>query len=265
MSLRLSRFALLIVLTLAVVSATAQQSSSPTAQAPQRDAQAVALLQQTIAAMAATTPTDSSATGSVTVVEGSTTQTGTIQILTLGTSATSETLVLPNGQREVVYSNGDAKETYGSQSVVTPMQLSVTDQCVDFPLPIVLSALNNPDESFQYIGAEALNGAPAQHVRLWNTFASKPGLQILASFAAMDFWLDATSTLPLKIAYSRPVTGGAVPAFQIEVSFSNYTKVNGVLYAFQINKSFNGTPWQTITIQSVSFNTGLTAAQFQVE
>jgi hypothetical protein len=261
--MRSSRFPLAILFMLAFGSATAQQA--PPAQAPQRDPQAISLLQQAVAAVATTIPTDSSATGSVTVVEGSTTQTGTIQILTLGTSATSEALALPNGQREVVYSNGDAKETYGSQSVITPMQLSVTDQCVDFPLPIVLSALNNPDESFQYIGAETLSGVPAQHVRLWNTFASKPGLQILASFSAMDFWLDETSGLPLKIAYSRPVTGGAAPAFLIEVSFSSYTKVNGVLYPFQINKSFNGTPWQTITIQSVSFNTGLTAAQFQVE
>jgi hypothetical protein len=38
-----------------------------------------------------------------------------------------------------------------------------------------------------------------------------------------------------------------------------------VLYPFQINKSYNGTPWEAITIQSVSFNTGLTTAQFQVE
>jgi hypothetical protein len=87
----------------------------------------------------------------------------------------------------------------------------------------------------------------------------------LASFSTTDFWLDPSSGLPLKIAYSRRAGGGAVPAIPVAVSFSNYTNVNGVLYPFQINKSFNGTPWQTITIQSVSFNTGLTAAQFQVE
>jgi hypothetical protein len=242
-----------------------QLNSRQTAVTPQRDPQAIAILQQAVAAMATAVPADSSATGTVTVVEGSTTQSGSIQILTLGASQTAETITLPDGQRVVLYSNGDAKETNGSQVVNPPMQLSITDQCADFPLPLILSALNNPDEAFQYIGAETLNEASSQHVRLWNTFASKPGLQALASFSSMDFWFDSVSGLPLKIAYARRAGGGSVPAFPVEVSFSNYTKVKGVLYPFQINKSFNGTPWETITIQSVSFNTGLTAAQFPVQ
>jgi hypothetical protein len=215
--------------------------------------------------MATNTPSDSSASGTVTLVEGSTTESGSIQILTLGTNQTAETLNLQGGQRAVVYSNGNAKETYGNQSVIPPMELSVTDQCVDFPLPLVLLALNNPDESLQYVGGETVNGSSARHVRLWNTFASKPSLQALASFSTTDYWFDSTSGLLLKIAYSRRPGGGSAPSFPVEVTFSNYTNVNGVLYPFQINKSFNGTPWQTITIQSVSFNTGLTAAQFQAE
>jgi hypothetical protein len=36
-------------------------------------------------------------------------------------------------------------------------------------------------------------------------------------------------------------------------------------HLLEIQKSHNGTHWQTITIQSVSFNTGVTDAQFQVE
>ena len=263
--MRSSRFACIPVLVLAVVSATAQQTSSPPAQTPQRDTQAIAILQQSVAAMANTAPTDSTATGTVTVVEGSTTQNGSIQILTLGTNQTAETLTLPNGQRAVIYANGNSQESSGGQTLNPPMQLTVTDQCADFPLPLILAAMSNSDESFQYIGAETLDGAAVQHARLWNTFASKPSLQSLASFSTMDFWFDTTSGLPLKIAYARQAGGGSVPAFPVEISFSNYTKVNGVLYPFQINKSFNGTHWQTITIQNVSFNTGLTAAQFQVQ
>jgi hypothetical protein len=231
----------------------------------QRDPQAVALLQQSVAAMASTAPADSSATGSVTIIEGSTTQSGTIQILTLGTSQTAETLTLPSGQRAVVYSNGDAKETNGTQSSIPPLELSVTDQCPDFPLPLLLAALNNPDAAFRYVGAESLDGTAAQHIQLWNSFSSNPRLQQLAQFSLKDIWFESTSSLPLKISYTRRAGGGAVPAIPVEVFFANYTNVKGILYPFQINKSSNGTPWQTITIQSVSFNTGLTASQFQVE
>jgi outer membrane lipoprotein-sorting protein len=263
--MRSVRFVFFFVFVLAVVSATAQQTASPPVQAPQRDTQAIAILQQAVAAMASTVPSDSSATGTVTIVEGSTTQNGSIKILTLGTGQTTETLTLPEGQRAVIYSNGNAMEVARNQSVNPPLQLIVTDQSVDFPLPLILSALSNSDETLQYIGVETLNGASVQHVRVWNTFASTPRLQVLASFSARDIWLNATPGLPVKIAYSRRAGGGAVPSFPVEVSFLNYTKVNGVLYPFQINKSYNGTPWQTITIQNVVFNTGLTATQFQVQ
>ncbi|MGB7284928.1 MAG: hypothetical protein WBE13_21890 [Candidatus Acidiferrum sp.] len=263
--MRIPRFALLFVLVLAVVSAAAQQSSPPTAQTPERDPQAITVLQQAVGAMASTAPSDSSATGTVTVVEGSTTQNGSIQILTLGTSQTAETLTLPDGQRQVIYSNGNAMEVNGNQSVNPSLQLVVTDQSVDFPMPLILSALNNSDETLQSIGVETLNGASVQHVRMWDTFASIPPLQSLAPFSTRDIWLSTTSGLPVEISYSRRAGGGAVPSFPVQVFFSNYTSLNGVLYPFQINKSYNGTPWETITIQSVTFNNGLTSAQFQVQ
>lgn len=233
--------------------------------AVQRDPQAVALVQQSVAAMASTPPSDSSATGTVTIVEGSTTQSGTVQILTLGTGQTSETLSLPDGTRSVVYSNGSAQETVGSQSAVAPLEISATDQCPDFPLPLLLSALNNSDFGFRYIGQETLNGTAAQHIQVWNSFASNTPLQKLAPFSVRDIWLDSSSSLPLKISHTRRAGSGAVPSIPVEISFANYTKVAGVLYPVLIKKSFNGAPWQTITIQNVSFNTGLTAAQFQVQ
>lgn len=263
--MRSARFALLPVFVLAVISAAARQSSPPAIQAPQRDPQAVALLQQAIAAMATTTPADSSATGTVTVVEGSTTQTGSIQILTLGASYTSETQNLTDGQRSVVYSNGDALESTAAQSANPPLELIVTDQCADFPLPLLQAFLSTADESITYVGPEVQNGQPVQHIRVWETFQSKPSLQQLATFSTRDIWISSASALPVEIAYIRRAGGGSVPGAPIAIFYSNYTKVNTVLYPFQINKSLNGTPWTTITISSVSYNNGLAASQFQVE
>ncbi len=259
--MRPSRFAFLLVFALFPQFALAQQ----TAIAVQRDPQAIALLQQSVAAMTRSAPADSSATGTITIVEGSTTQSGTIQILTLGTAQTSETLTLPSGTRTVVYSSGSAEETSGGQSAIPPLETAITDQCPDFPLPLLLSALNNSDAAFRYVGAETLNGTPVQHVQYWNSFASKPPFQALASFSLSDMWIDSNSGVPLKLAYVRHLGGGSLPAFPVEVSYSNYKNVGGVLYPFQISKALNGTPWLTIEIQNVSFNTGLTAAQFQVE
>jgi hypothetical protein len=256
---RFERFALVLISSVLVALPLGAQQAVP------RDAIAISLLQKSAAAMASVAPTDSSATGNIDIVEGSTNESGTIQILTLGTNQTAESLTLPDSQRSVIYSKGDAREVVGTQSTNPVLELIVTDQCADFPLPLLLGALNNPDEAFQYVGQETLNGVSVQHIKVWNSFSSKPRLQKLASFSVRDVWLDAASSLPVKIAYKRQAGGGAVPSIPVEISFSNYTNVNGVQYPFQINKSFNGTPWQTITIQNVSFNTGLTATQFQTE
>ena len=259
------RVARLILSFVLILASSPRLNAQQTAPPFQRDPLAVTILRQSIAAMASSVPADSSATGTVNIVEGSSTQNGTIQILTRGTAQTAETITSAASQRAIIYSQDDAKEVSAGQSVNPPLELIVTDQSPDFPLPLLVSVFNNADEALHYIGQEVLNGEFVQHIQVWNTFASKPRLRELAPFSAKDIWFDTSSSLPLKIAYTRRAGGGAVPSFPVEVAFSDYRNVSGTLYPFQITKSYNGTPWQTITIQSVSFNSGLTDAQFQVE
>jgi hypothetical protein len=87
----------------------------------------------------------------VTVVEGSATETGTIQILTRGITQTAETLTLATGERSVIYSNGDAKEGLAGQFQNPPLELIVTDQSVLFPLPFLAGLVANTDETFSLL------------------------------------------------------------------------------------------------------------------
>lgn len=244
----------------AITALHAQQTPTP---AP-RDPAAISLIQKAASAMATAIPNDSSATGSITIVEGTSTQSGTFQFLTRGTAETAEQITLPSEQRVVIFSSRDAKEVRGSNTNIPPLEESITDQYEDFPLPFLLSVLNNTDSAYQYIGQETLNGESIQHVKTWDTFASNSYLQQLAPFSTRDIWFDSTSGLPVKIAYVRQAGEGNVPRFLVELFFSNYINVSGVQFPFQIKKSYDGTPWETITIESVSFNTGLTDANFPV-
>lgn len=233
-------------------------------QAVPKNPTAVSLLQKAVVAMASNMPSDSSATGTITVVEGSSTQNGTISVLARGTDQTSESMNLPEGQRRVVYSQGNAIEVNGDNSTTPPMELVVTDQSPDFPLPLLASILNNTDEAFLYIGQETLNGVAVQHIQVWNSFASNAESQGLAPFTKRDIWLGSTG-LPVQIAYTRRAGGGSTPGIPVEVLYSNYTNVSGVLYPFQISKSYNGSLWETISISSVAQNTGLTDSNFLVQ
>lgn len=263
--MRILRLGPLFAVSLLSFGTAIQAQQSPAPVIPKRDPTAIALLQESVGAMAASAPSDSSATGTINIVEGSTNQSGSISIQTRGSGETAEIINLPEEQRSVIYSYGEAKEVNGTESVNLPLELILVDQSADFPLPLLSAMLSYSDESFRYIGQETLNGMMVQHIQVWNSFASKPRLQKLAPLSTRDIWFDSASHLPVKVAYSRRAGRGAVPAIPVEIDFSGYKNVDGVFYPFQINKLYNGTPWQTITIQNVSFNTGLTDSQFQAE
>jgi len=221
-------------------------------------------LQQSILNMGTAAPGDSTATGTITTIAGSLTENGTITIMTRGSDQTFEQIQTPHGST-IVYSQGQASRLENSSPVALPMERAVTSQCELFPLPLLVGALNSPDVAYKYVGLETLNGATVHHIQLWNSFASIAPLQSIAAFSVRDVWIDSNSSLPVKIFYARRDAGGSAPSFAMEVFFSDYRRISGVLYPFSIQESFNGTPWATIAIQNVALNTGLTDANFPVQ
>ncbi len=237
--------------------------AAQTQAAPPQDPQAISVLQQSVAAMGTTVPSDSTATGTITTVAGSLTENGTITILSRGTNQTSEQILTPHGST-VVYSQGQASQLAGSTPSLLSNELSLSSQSPDFPLPLLSASLNNSDTAYKYIGLETLNGRSAHHVQIWNSYASTPGLQSLTSFTVRDVWLDAVSYLPQRLSYVQRAAGGSEPGISVDVFYSNYQNVVGTLYPFSILKSFNGTSSATITIQNVVLNTGLSDSNFPI-
>jgi hypothetical protein len=247
-----------------ILQAAQGQTPTTTGSTPSVDPQAVAVLQQSVAAMGTTSPSDSTATGTITTVAGSLSESGTVTILTLGTNQTSEQIQTPHGST-IVYSQGQASQVVGSNSSLLSTELSLCSQSAVFPLPLVTAALNNADTSYKYVGVESLNGKSAYHVQIWNSYASTAWLQSLSSFTVRDIWLDAVSYLPQRFSYIQRAAGGSEPGIAVDVFYSDYQNVIGVLYPLSILKSYNGTPSATITIHKVVLNTGLTNSDFPVQ
>jgi outer membrane lipoprotein-sorting protein len=172
--------------------------------------------------------------------------------------------MLASQTRLTIYSNGIACESFSGNTASASMELTASSQSADFPLPLLTAAWSDPDFSFLYIGQETLNGSAVYHVQLFDTYASNLGLQPLSQFTTKDLWVDTITGLPQKLAYQRRDGGGEVPRIALAVSYSDWRNVNGILYPYQIQKSWNGTPWATITIQNVAFQTGLPDAEFPV-
>jgi hypothetical protein len=261
--MRVARFLLIPLLSVSLLLPIAAQQSL-TVMAP-RDAQATTLLQQSIAAMGTTIPSDSTASGTVTLVEGSLPTSGTIRILTHGTGQTNEQVQTTARTWSVVYSSGQASRTEANTTTALSLERAASSQSVYFPLPFVSGLLSNPDVAIRYIGPETLNGVGVQHVRATNTFNSSLSLQFLSAFTVTDIWLDGSTNLPTSVSFVRRDGGGATPKILVAVSYSNFQTTNGLTYPQQIQESINGTVWATIALQSITLNTGLTDSDFSIQ
>ena len=236
-----------------------------TSQTPAQDPQAVSILQQSIKAMGGTVPADSTATGTIQTSAGGQVSEGTIEILTKGTAETLVQRTMNDGTWTTIYAYGQANDVLGSSVVILPLEPTVTSQAPEFPLPLIGGLLNDPDTSLRYIGLESSGSSSLYHIQAWDSYASQPSLQSISSFTSRDIWIDASTFLPQRISYTRRPAQGAAAGVAFDVYYSSYKNTGGVLYPTSIQKSMNGTPWAVITIQNVTFNTGLTDAEFPVQ
>ncbi|MCI0535401.1 MAG: hypothetical protein L0Z50_09235 [Verrucomicrobiales bacterium] len=251
------RFTLPLAISI-VVTLTAAQGP------PQRDPQALALLQQSFVTMGGTVPTDLKAIGRITIEAGGSTETGTIRLLARGLDQTAEETDIGGSLKNVTFSRGFAKHREREADKQASLELAVTSQSASLPLQIIAAALSDPETAFEYVGVEKISGAEVHHIRFWKTFDSKPKLQHLAEFSRRDIWVLAASGLPTQLSYVQRDAAGAADRFRYDVTYSDFRNVGGILQPFRIQNSLNGTPWATIEIDEVTLHNGLAESDFAI-
>jgi hypothetical protein len=231
-----------------------------------RDIQAIAIMNTAINAMGGSMPANSVAEGTIAITEGSTIEQGSITIMTRGSDQSAEHIRLSKEMRSVIYSRGEANETARGVTRPVSLELAGISHSADFPFPVLMNALANPDYALEYIALETMYGRPAHHIRFWNTYGSSEKMrQHLSEFSRKDLWFDAMTGLPGKLTYERRESHGAVAGTRMEIIYSDWIRTGGTQYPYRIEKLWNGVPWAVITIQSVRFQTVLSDLDFPVK
>jgi hypothetical protein len=253
------------LLMLALYFATAAAWGQTTAPA-RRDIQAIAIMNTTINEMGGSMPVNSVAEGTIAITEGSTIDQGSITIMTRGSDQSAEHIRLSKEMRSIIYSRGEANETARGVTSPISLELAGTSHSVDFPFPFLMNALANPDFALEYIALETMDGKPAHHIRIWNTYGSNEKMrQHLSEFTRKDLWFDAATGLLGKLAYERREGHGTVAGTRIEIIYSDWRSTSGTQYPYRIEKLWNGVPWAVITVQNVKFQTVLSDLDFPVK
>ena len=255
------RYAAIVLVSAAFFCCVASAQNQP----PASDPQALSYASQSITAMVGSVSiNDVTLTGSVTW-NGS--DTGTATLRALGTGESRIDLALTSGTRTEIR---DAQTGAQIGQWVTPNNTSGnfasqncwTDAVWFFPALGSLAA--GPNVVLSYVGPETWNGQNVQHIQSYvyqSQSGSTPGPQQLST---MDFYLDATTLLPAAVTFNVHPDNNENANLLIEVDFSNYQQISGVVVPMHIQKYQQGTLMVDALLAGASFNTGLPLSLFTV-
>jgi hypothetical protein len=134
-----------------------------------------------------------------------------------------------------------------------------TDAAWFFPAFSSLANVDNPRFVFSYLGEETWNGLATKHLRVYQTQLWFKEAQRLST---MDFYLDPSSLLVLRVTYSIHPDNNMSVNLPAEVRFADYKLVNGAEVPFHIQHLQGSALVMDIAVSSASFNSGLSDANF---
>jgi hypothetical protein len=247
-----------------------QSSATQTGTTPERDPQAIAILNQCLGAVGGASATasiqDFTGSGSITYFWAGQQVSGPATVKGRGTGEFRLDATLSAGTRSWAVSpmDGSIKDTDGTVTPIPAIQ-SRNLGALSLPQLKVAMALNNSAFSIRYGGLTDVDGHKVYLVQLQQVFSTAYDPNgFLGHLTAMDVLLDATS---YQIVLIRDIVNPPNhPTEDVvhEIEFSDYRLTAGFFAPFSITESVNGQRTWALQITAISLNTGLTDADFKL-
>jgi hypothetical protein len=243
----------------------AKQIASPTTQASQ-------VLQQSLAALTGgQTITDVTLTGNVRRIAGSDDESGSARFKALASGASRTDFSLPSGPASELSNLTIAPPTgawSGPDGVAHAIVFHnlLSEPAWFFPAFAIARRLSNSGYIATYVGQETLEGQAVQHISVSQTapLPNPPSGATYEHLTEIDLFLDSKTLLPATIAFNIHPDNNALLDIPVEVRFSDYRSVNGILVPFHVQKFLNNSLLPDFQAQTVTPNSGLSSAEFSV-
>lgn len=231
-----------------------------------RDPRALALAAKALVAISAAPLQSLALTGSVTRRAGSE-QTGTFQLEANARGQSRLELSLGSGNLVQVRDGsgpvpqGQWARSDGKAHAVALHNLWAAPL---WPLP-ALGALHrlaaDTSISVGFAGAETHAGVATEHV--W--FAPAGPTPLAARLGRVDFYLDATTLLPRYLDFDSHPDNALNIDLPVEVVFSDYQRVQGVLIPFHIQRYLRQTLVLDLRVSDADINPSLSSGDFHLQ
>jgi len=264
----MSFFVLLILVSVTQTPLSAQQTPSSNATAVvTKDPQAIAVIQSALSTLSSSTALayqDSVATGTLTVSVGAKPLAMPIIIKTKGTRMTRVDLQKPKGTTVRIVNNGTGVILQPDGSVKRLLtNNTLVERVNNIPAFSLLADFQDPTVSVESYGVAQISSRPV------NVVALRPLVVVGITQAQWDstttrttFYLDQTTGVVSKIAYTEFGENDPKVGELIEVLLSNYQAVDGTMVPLRQTTYVAGRLESDLMLSSVIFNTGVLDSEF---
>jgi hypothetical protein len=235
------------------------QTSTPSPSQPVRDAQALAVVQQSLTAMGGTAAVSQVQNSVVTAaVVNPTAPEGTTESFTWTYAGNQFRLEddAANGGHVFVSSGGSPQDFHdGAWFDVSPVMVR-TNLPFHVPALALYGEIQNPGYSFIFVGSATLNGSGVIHIQTRDDSDMTGHL-----FTLQDWYFDPVKELPLRVEYQIPMSLNPSDSLNASMNFSNFQAVTGILIPFQLS-IIEGPVSLALTVTSAAFYTTVDSSGF---
>lgn len=245
------------------------QSTSPAAQSPQRDREAITLARLSVQALLGNQGlTDATLQGTANYTAGSDEESGAFTLAMKGNQESKLVLNLSGGTRqEIRQVQAGAWVGLDGQKHAMAVHNCWTDASPLLPVFTLGAALANLQIAAVYIGQTTVNGATTDHLQFSQVAAGQsPKMTThIQQLSAMEIYLDASSHLPVKVAFSIHPDDNLLLSIPVEIQFSGYQQLGGIQAPTHIQKLLQGVLTLDLTVKSIATNSGIPDSDFSTQ
>jgi len=251
-------------------SAGIPQSPSSVITGPQRDLQAVSLLQKSFVAMGGPGGSSLSSVlmqGQMTTEMGTKQVIGSLVIKCTGPDICRQDFTSDASSHSTVFNVDRGMEVVDGSTIRLPIHSLINHPIKYFPVFTELAAWMDPNLSIVYVGEESFNGTPVHHIHVEKYL---PGLDskmsaLYSKVSGTELYLDTTTLNLVKRSQQVPIFQDMGHTVQVEQLFSEYQVQNGFSVPHEISVFLNGNKFADIQITTVTFNSGVSSSDFEVQ
>ncbi len=231
--------------------------------APDRDPQALAVLQQAFAAVSNVPASDFRDSVVQARVKGRDDASfNAITIKTLGRSVRTEA-----GTRASIVARGRAADQANGLWREARDPNAPNRHADHLPAALLAELLRQPNMSLAYVGVEQKNGAAVHHIRAVPVHAFPPStdaafIEQLRKNETLHVFIDTQSGLLVGISFVQVSVTDWRRGATIEIAYSDYRTFGGTRAPAKQRRTFNGQLAWELELDAVASNVGLSASEF---